>query len=133
VKVAGVIMRAYSYLFHFLLALFLIALALVTWSGGVHNLKLRMLPWEGATLTYSVLVMGLAGVAATILAYKGILRPVFFIWSLFVLAMMIKGYIFSAYIFAGAAEWFRVLAFILAAAVAAAGAWSAWKEQPANR
>lgn len=132
-KVLGVIMRAYSFLFHILLALLLIALALVELSDGVHNLNLRMLPWKGATLTYAVLVMGIMGALATFLAFKGLLRLVFFIWALFVAGLMIKGYIFSAYIFTGAAEFWRTMAFILAALLAAAGAYIVWRQQPARR
>ncbi len=132
-KVLGVIMRAYSYLFHVLLALFLIAVALVTLAGGVHNLNLRMLPWKGATLTYSVLTMGVVGLLASVLAFKGLLRLVFFLWALFVAGFMIKGYIFSSYIFAGAADFWRTMAFIGAALLAAGGAYLVWRQQPARR
>ena len=132
-KVLGVIMRAYSYLFHLLLALLLIALALVELSDGVHNLNLRMMPWKGATLTYALLAMGVVGSLATILAFKGLLRLVFFLWALFVAGFMIKGYIFSAYIFAGAADFWRTMAFIFAGLVAVGGAYSVWRQQPVRR
>lgn len=132
-RVLGVMMRAYSYLFHILLALFLIALALLDFSNGVHNLNLRMMPWKGATLAYAVLAMGIVGFLATVLAWKGLLRLFFFVWALFVAGFMIKGYIFSAYIFAGAADFWRTMAFIFAALIAAAGAYLIWRQQPARR
>src|SRR6476661_7503752 len=92
------IMRYFSYLFHALLALFLIAVSgLAMASGG--DLRLRMLPWEGDTLERVVLIGSIVGLLTVILAMRGALRILFLIWSFLVFVLLVKGYIFSGYKF----------------------------------
>jgi hypothetical protein len=133
VKGLGVIMRVYSYIFHFLLSACLLALSVVTLISGVHSLKLDMLPWKDAQLTYSVLILGVAGLLAVGLAVKGVLRLVFFLWTVAVMVLMVRGYFFGPYFFGDTGEFFSTLALVLGAVLACAGAWFAWREQPARR
>lgn len=132
-NVFGVIMRVYSYLFHLVLGLILIAISAVTLIGGAHNLKLGMLPWSGATLTYSLLALGALGVILVGLAVRGSLRIAFFLWSLVVVGFLVKGYIFSSYVFSGPGEFWKALIFILGSILAVVGAWFSWKQAPASR
>jgi hypothetical protein len=91
------IMRYYSYVFHGLLALFLIAASGTALATGAGSLHLDMLPWTGATLTYIVFFGGLFGLLTVALAILQEMPVLFFVWSLVVALMMIKGFIFSGY------------------------------------
>lgn len=91
-------MSAFSFLFHGLLALFLTALACMALAWGT-TLHLDMLPWTGSTLDYVLLFGGLCGIALVILAVLGRLRPLFFVWTLVVLILMVKGYVLGSYHF----------------------------------
>lgn len=132
-SVFAAIMRIFSYIYHGFLSILLLALSVVTLISGAHNLKLDMLPWQDAQLTYSVLILGAAGTLAVGLAVKGVLRPVFFLWTVAVVALMVRGYFFGPYFFGDASEFFRTLALVLGAVLACAGAWFAWRGQPARR
>jgi hypothetical protein len=127
------IVKFFSYFYHLLLSLVLVALSVVALISGGHNLQLEMLPWKEAQLTYSLLILGVCGLIAVVLAYKGILRLIFLIWSLVVLGFLFKGYIFSSYAFSGDGEFAKTLYFIGGAILACVGAWIAYREQPVKR
>jgi hypothetical protein len=93
----GKIMRAYAYLFEFLLALFLFLLSVVTIASGQNNLNLGMLPWTGASLTWWVFALSIIGMLVVILAITGSLRYLFPLWALLVLILMARGYFFTSY------------------------------------
>src|SRR5512143_1824652 len=106
------IMRYFAYLFHFVLAVFLILLSTVAITSGVGPLRLGMLPWSGETLNYVLLFGALAGLATVLLAMKGILRFLFLIWAFLVFVLLVKGYIFSRYMFLP--NEFRIAAYLIA-------------------
>ena len=87
-----------SYVFHGLLCLILLAVSIVAIGGG-QTLHLGMLPWTGSTLLYALFFGSLAGLVTVVLAIKGTWRLLFFVWSLAVAALLLKGYIFSGYRF----------------------------------
>ena len=58
-----------------------------------------------------------------VLAIKGKLRPLFFVWSLVVMLLLVKGYIFSSYHFAPG-EFRSAIYLIAASVVALLGAWA---------
>lgn len=132
-SVFATIMRIFSYIFHGFLSILLLALSVVTLISGLHNLKLDMLPWKEAQLTYALLIMGILGISIVVLAVKGILRILFFIWTLAVILFMIKGYIFGAYFFADSYDFYKTLSLIVGAILASFGAWYAYKQKPATR
>ena len=88
-----------SYVFHGLLCLILFAVSSVAIAGGAQTLHLGMLPWTGSTLLYALLFGSLAGLVTLVLAIQGRWRPLFFVWSLVVALLLLKGYIFSGYRF----------------------------------
>jgi hypothetical protein len=98
VAVVRFIMSAFSYLFEGLLALFLAAVGCLALVSG-SPLHLEMMPWSGSTLDYVLLFGGLLGLLLVLLAIIGRLRPLFFLWTLAVLVLMVKGYIFGSYHF----------------------------------
>src|SRR5688500_4678255 len=125
-------MRFYSYLFHAVLALFLIALAAIALISGVTNLQLGMLPWTGSTLLNVLLFGGLFGLVTVILAMRGLLRVLFLVWSLAVAVLLIKGYIFTGYRFAP--NEFRTALYLIGASLLALpGAWFQLRRQVKRR
>jgi hypothetical protein len=115
-------MRWFSYFFHGVLTLFLLALSLVALSSG-QQLQLAMLPWQGKDLTYYLLGGALIGLLAVILAIGKKARPLFFLWSLVVLVLMVRGFFFSHYHFAGPSAFHLALYLTAGAILAAFGAW----------
>jgi hypothetical protein len=116
------LMRYYSYLFHLLLALFLLAVSGLALASGSPALHLGMLPWTGQTLTYVLFFGALAGLIAILLAMTGVLRLLFGLWSLLIVFFLVKGYIFSGYKFEGT-EFRTSLYLIVASLIALPGAW----------
>jgi len=75
------VVRVFSYLFHGLLTLFLLAIAAMALSSG-QILHLDMLPWHGQSLSYWLLFSALAGLVSLILAILRTWRTLFLLWSL---------------------------------------------------
>jgi hypothetical protein len=115
-------MRVFSYLFHGLLALFMLAIATVALASGTA-LHLDVLPWSGNTGTFVLLGCGLFGLFALFLALKGSVRFLFFLWSLTVFAILVKGFFLSPYHFDGAAGLQSAGLLTLGALLAIVGAW----------
>ena len=129
----GFLLRAYSYLYECILALFLLALSLVAILSESHNLNLGMVPWKGQELNYWLLGAGLAGLASVLLAWKGKLRFLFLLYSLAVFVTMIRGYFLGSYAFSGKDEFHMALLLTLGAMVAIFGAWSQFRKKASGR
>ena len=112
-----------SYVFHGLLCLILFAVTSVAIAGGGQTLHLGMLPWTGSTLLYALLFGSLAGLVTVLLAIKGTWRPLFFVWSLVVALLLLKGYIFSGYRFSPG-EFGPVLLLIVGSWIALLGSFA---------
>jgi hypothetical protein len=125
-------MRFFSYLYHGLLALLLILISGLALFNDPGTLRLGMLPWTGAALTYWVFFGSLAGLITVILAIRGTLPALFFIWSLLVAAMLLKVYVFSAYHF-DRGEVATAGYLIAGSFIALAGAWFAMKMKRPKR
>jgi len=123
------LVRVFSFLFHGLLTLFLLAISVLALSSG-QPLQLEMLPWQGQTLTWWLLGGALVGLASVILAISRKWRPLFFLWSLAVLAMLTRGFFFSHYWFAGPPEFRGALYLTAGALIAAFGAWFQLRRAP---
>jgi hypothetical protein len=112
-----------SYVFHGLLCLILFAVSSVALAGGGQTLHLGMLPWTGSTLLYALFFGSLAGLVTVVLAIKGTWRPLFFLWSLVVAVLLLKGYIFSGYRF-NPGEFGPVLLLIVGSWIALLGSFA---------
>ena len=93
------LLRLFSYLFHGLLALFLIAVSGLALTSGGPDLHLDMLPWTGSMLIWVVLGGSLFGLISVLLAVVSKWRVLFFLWSLAVAVLLIRGYVFTSYHF----------------------------------
>lgn len=116
-------LRIYSYLFQVLFALFLLSITVVWLLSGRSSFRLYILPWEGGKLACGLVLLAVAGMLVTWFAIKGALQRVFFIWNLFVLVLVLRGYFFSNYTFKpGTGSVTTAIWITLAAAIASGGA-----------
>ncbi len=93
------LLRLFAFVFHGLLAVFLIAVSGFALAAGTPSLQLTMLPWTGMTLAQVVLGGAVLGLISVLLAMAGRLRWLFVLWSLAVVVLLIRGYVFSGYHF----------------------------------
>jgi len=112
------LLRAYAYLFEFAVSLVFIAIALLAMTGDENNLRLPMLPWEGATLAHAVLALGIIGMVIVVLAATGAFRITLPVWALVVLILMFRGWFASSYVFANASGFYTAVAITVAAFLA---------------
>jgi len=124
VAVVSAILRFLAYLYHGLLALLLLALGTVlTIANAGNSVRLDMLPWSGSAAVWALLLGGIIGLTLVILAIRGVVRPLFFLWALIVVIMLIKGYFLSGYRFTPA-EFDKVAYLLIGAFIALIGAFS---------
>ena len=119
--VVKTLLRFFGYLYHGILGLFLLAVSGVTLISGANNLQLGMLPWKGSTLTLIVFFGALIGLLSVLLSMMGKIRPLFFVWALVVLVLMVKGYVLSNYHFSPG-EGKMVLYLVIGALISVLGA-----------
>jgi hypothetical protein len=111
-----------GYVFHGLLCLILFAMSGLAMAAGAQTLQLGMLPLTGSTLLYAVFFGALFGLVTVILAIQGRVRPLFFVWSLVVMLLLLKGYIFSGYRFSPG-EFPMAMCLIVGSMIALIGSW----------
>ena len=119
-QVIKALLSFFSYVFHGLLCLAMFAMTGLAMANGAKSLQLGMLPWNGTTTLF---IAALLGLVIVLLAIKGTLRPLFFVWSLFILLLLVKGYIFSSYHFSPG-EFRTAVYLIVGSFVALLGAWA---------
>ena len=127
------LLRLYSYLYHFVLALILFAISGVAIASDVHTLNLAMFPWKGDELIRWLFYGSLAGLVIVVLAVTGIFRYLFPLWTLIVLIVMVRGFLILPYTFSGKDEFYTVLALIAAAFVAFLGSLTVFKAKRKRR
>src|SRR5260370_2467483 len=87
-----VLLRVCGYIYHLALCLFLLGLGIMGPVSGQNNLKLAMLPWEGAALTRAVTILGAVGIVCLLLAINRWLRWLFPLWALLDLVLMLHSF-----------------------------------------
>lgn len=113
------LLRSFSYLFHGVFALFVLCIAVVSLISKGHTLQFYVLPWEGKTLTYGLLGLSLLGIFFVLMAMRGSLRKLFFLWSLVVLVLVVRGFFFSYHSFVPDTSQFATALWIILGAVLA--------------
>ena len=112
----AMVLRFYSCLFALVLGLFMTGVSVVLLLSGSQNYKFDMLPfWKGESVLYGLLALGIAGVAAAVLAFVGKLKPLIVLYTLAAFSLLAYGYFISpVYRFAGEAEAKSTLWIVLA-------------------
>ena len=101
-RVFGGLLRLFSYLFHVVLALFLLGLSVVNLATGSPALSLGMLPWRGEALTGWLLGLSLFALLSIVLAVLGKTRWLFVLWALCAFVLMVRGFFLTSYHFPSA-------------------------------
>jgi len=117
----GILLRLYSYMFHLALSAFLLGIAIISVSSH-QTLALAMLPFSEEQMVSRVAMLGAAGLFSTLLALLRVFRYLFPLWAGLVLYLMVNGFLFSPYRFAGLDAFKSGLSLILAALLAFIGA-----------
>lgn len=119
-----VIMRLFSYLYHFVFSLFVFGLGAIAWFSPNTRLELPMLPWwQEPALSYWLFFGGLAGLLSLALAYSGRLQILFRLWTVAAPAILVYGFFLTPYGFRSPGEFYNVVLASLGALLAAVGAW----------
>ncbi|MGB7761160.1 MAG: hypothetical protein WBL61_15110 [Bryobacteraceae bacterium] len=119
------LLRLFSYLYHGLLGLFLLLVSALALASGATSLHIDMLPWSGVTLTWVLLAASLFGLVTVLLAITRSIAAPFFLWNLVVVAMLIRGYVFSSYRFDPGVGVSTAVCLVLGSWLALIGAWYA--------
>ena len=123
------ILRLYSYAVQLAISLLCLALGMVAAMSGNVTFDLEMLPWSGDTLWKVLLALGVTGLAATVLAFRGKARILFVAWTLGTLYLLARGIFASPYRFDGESEFKWALFLLLCVALTVWGAWSRFKQR----
>jgi uncharacterized membrane protein len=110
-------LRLYSYLYHFVLALFLLALAVVALASA-NTLRIAVLPWQGEAATQWLLWGSILGILSIVLAVTGIFRYLFPLWALAVFVILVRGYILQPIPFSGPDDFRNAMLLTLGAFIA---------------
>jgi hypothetical protein len=115
-------LRVYSWIFETIISLIAIAAAVaeIAFAGDVH---LGWLPWEGNTLLAWLIVGGLLGLLFVILAIRGKMRVLLFLFSIGVFVLLVKGLFMGPYAFDGPGPAQRAALLVAGALLAIVGAW----------
>lgn len=114
------VLRGYSYIFEAVLCLMAIAVSGVTLLSGNEELKLGWLPWTGAKLPVWLMLLGLLGLLALAVSKR---RLLFFLFTVFVFGLLVRGFVFSSYAFGDAGEMRSAALLLAGALLATIGAW----------
>jgi len=119
------LLRVFCYLFHTLISAALLALGLVGLASDAQHMKVDMLPWQGAELAHWLIGLGAAGLLSVLLAVTGKVRFLLPLWSIYVLAMLIKGVFLTAAVsFDGRDDFHNWLLLICGAVLALMGSFT---------
>ncbi len=119
------LLRVFCYFYHTILSLALLAVGGVATLSDAQHLKLETLPWQGPPLNNWLIGLGITGLVSVLLAIMGKVRFLLPLWSVFVLAMLVKGvFLTPAVSFAGQSEFHNWLWLIGGAVLALLGSFT---------
>jgi hypothetical protein len=116
------VLRVYSWIFQAVLSLMAIAVAVVAYVTGVGALDI---PWIVFHVPQNnwLISLGLIGLFCVVLAAKGTLRILLFLFAIHSLYMLVKGLFMSGYSFAGPNDFRNAVILTVAAFLSVIGAW----------
>jgi hypothetical protein len=124
------LLRVFCYLFHTVLSFALLALGSVAILSGGQNIRLETLPWQGVDLSHWLIGLGIAGLLSVLLALTGKLRILLPLWSIFVLAMLVKGVFLSSTVsFDGPSDFHNWLLLVGGAVLALIGSFTVFSRR----
>jgi hypothetical protein len=128
VGILKALLRLFSYFFEGLLALFVLVISLLSLGSGAA-LNLGFLPWSGRALSWWLLALGLTGLITLLMAWAGWLRGPFFLWSLAVFLLLVRGFLLAFQPFAPPLTFKTAMWLLLGMLLGTIGAWP-WARKP---
>jgi hypothetical protein len=117
------ILRLYSFAFHALFALVVLAAAFVMLASKPATISFYLLPWRGPSMLWGLLLLALIGLIILLLAVRGKIQKLYGFWSVVVFILIVRLFFFSPASFTpGRGEFQMALWIILAAVLAVVGA-----------
>jgi hypothetical protein len=119
------LLRVFCYLFHTILSLAVLGVGVVAVHSNVKDMRLEALPWQGVELNHWLIALGIIGLLSVILAITGKFHFLLPLWSIAVLAMLVRGVFFSSrFTFSGREDFHNWLLLIGGAALAMIGSFT---------
>lgn len=120
-KALNALLRWYAYIYFFLLSAFLAGLGIVAYASGMHNINTGgMATTTGEALSKMLLIIGLCGILAVILAVLGKFRWLLQGFAILAVIGMFRALFVSSYRYDSAAGFQGAAILFLGAIVAAA-------------
>jgi len=117
------ILRLYSLAFNALFVLVTLGIVLVVLLSRPSTVNFYLLPWEGGALIYGLSVLAIIGLVVLLFAWRGQMQGLFILWSIVVLALIVRYFFFSPFRFSqDTAQLLTALGIMLASLLAAVGA-----------
>lgn len=104
-RIVRIALLVYSYVYHALLALFVLGLSGLTYAMGTYNLRLGMVPYSGKDLSDVLFWSAAIGLITILLAVTRIFPYAFPVYALLVLVQMVRWLFLGPYTFQGADEF----------------------------
>jgi hypothetical protein len=120
VKGIGSLLRAFSYVFHALFILVTLVMAGVLLASGKQSVNFDLLPLTGRPLAYGLAALALVGVVSLLLAVRRKAQMLYVVWSVFVLALVVRFLFFSTHGYTPGSGDFNTAIYAVAAAILAA-------------
>jgi hypothetical protein len=128
-RVIGLVLRLFAFVFNLALALWLFLLALLVLASGRHNIQLSPVPLTGKNLTLAVLIGAIYAFVAMVLALRqgrGVRLPML-AWNVLVAVLLLITPARPGFNFQGPDHVSWGLYLGGAAVVAVLGAWVQWR------
>ena len=103
VKFLAFVLRAYSFVFHLTLSVFLLGAAGIA-IGRHESLSLSVLPFADADAMRNVILLGIFGLLCSLAALTRFFKFVFVLWSGLILYIMFTGFFMGPYSVSGTQE-----------------------------
>ncbi|MFB3775952.1 MAG: hypothetical protein ACE141_00040 [Bryobacteraceae bacterium] len=122
-KVLHSLVRLFSYAFHAFVLFIASAMAVITSASGPQTVNFDALPVPATMLPYGLAALAVVGAIILLLAVRGKAQALYRLWSLLVLALVVRFFFFGSYRFTpGAGDFTIALLVVGCAAIAFFGA-----------
>jgi len=119
VKAIRSFLRTFSYVFHAAFAAIALVMAGVLLASGEQTVNFDLLPLTGRALVQGLLALALIGLLTLLLAIRHKAQALYVVWSVVVLALVVRFYFFSSYGYTPGTGGFTTALCALAAALLA--------------
>lgn len=114
------LLRIFSYFFNGMFAAVSLAMAVLILASGPQTVNFSLLPVAGRPQAYWLIGLGLLGIVILLAAVRGKGQPLYAIWTVCALALVVRFFFFTSYSFTPGTGDYRPAVYLVFAAVLAA-------------